>query len=1420
MNQFEYIDLSRTFLPISKDIDSSTDIVDIEESDSQPSGFERNWTELLEERRVVILSEAGAGKTEEVRNIAHKLELQGRFSFFLRLEYLAENDFFFEVGDKDRFDEWMGGYEKGWFFLDSVDEARLSSPKSFAKAVRYISLGISTALQRAHIFITSRVSSWRFRTDYLLFKNSLPYYSPSDSERKKIVDISIYKLSDLSDEQVKNFAAAQGLGDLVQFLQAIKSSGIRGLVARPADLLDVIAYWQDRRSIGSRLSHFEYNIRRRLNEWKQDFRDSNPADYESLIYGSKKLAVALTLLQKQTICIPDGDTSSNGIDSRLILTEWNDQEINNLLTRPIFDEAIYGTVRFHHRAIREYLAAKWFYDSLLDGAPRRYILNLFIREHYGEKVIVPTTRHLLPWLAIWDDQIRGEILDIDPELILEGGDPSSLSKEVRLKLLEILLEKVNQRLSQIAFTNPAGLSSLVSSEMADDLNRLFIQYKESSSIASLLLDVIWMRNVKKASSLAKEVAEDPTVENYTLKSAIRAVGQVGSDSDRRDVLNAFIETKVEIDRGVFSELVKLLRPSKDGVAWLLGVLPRIGDGDHYSSHTLKYTFLGFIKELELSHLMDLVEGLIPILSSEPLIEHDSLTVCQRFEWLLEMASAAVQKLIENKHPASLRSSCCFVLIQVPIYEYYERNPIPNNFLNLIQGWQSLKRNLFWECVAYERKQNPDSQITYYPVDYLQFRYCQFTNDDFELILDDIENQPLPENQLIALDVAIYLYDQNERPKNWKQKLEKLVKGEEMLQRRLNGYFAPQVFSKEQRKLLNANKRAVVKREKEEKRAKEEELKSRQFLRENYNLIRDSGLDKGIISNQQHYLYDFIANKDTENLPNWIPGSWKYLIEDFGEEVALAYRDHVISFWRNYTPTYVINKRGEKSLPLGVFYGLSGLNTEFEEFLGLATRLSDEELELALRYALFSYGGFPAWFREIYRVNSELTVRFLTSTILSEAISEPNWATGSIIQKVFRECEWLWPDLAQAIFDFLEKNECIDESADYLLKIVEGGASISDERLANLAETRYRMSSTINLRAIWIASWIGTNPSVAINKLKTDLELFDDKKLATDFAMNVVLNIIGIKHPHGGVRTRYKEPQFLAELIKIMYSYIKKEDDYERGNRGFFTYTLRDEAQQARDQLLPLLKETPGKATYTALRELSVIHPDISIRPYLLQYARKRATLDAALQSFTGKDVLEFMTKSISTPSNHRELYELIKLKLIDLKHDLENGDTSVYRILQNLGNNEKLIRNWVGNELRSNAIGKYSLAQEDELSDDKRPDLRIFGNSFDGPVPLEVKLANNWSGSVLLERLENQLCGDYLRDERSQCGIYLLISQKDKTYKLPRISTNFTFSELVEYLDKYGKEISCNYSDIEDITVVGIDLTKRGKKKRKEESQQ
>lgn len=62
----------------------------------------------------------------------------------------------------------------------------------------------------------------------------------------------------------------------------------------------------------------------------------------------------------------------------------------------------------------------------------------------------------------------------------------------------------------------------------------------------------------------------------------------------------------------------------------------------------------------------------------------------------------------------------------------------------------------------------------------------------------------------------------------------------------------------------------------------------------------------------------------------------------------------------------------------------------------------------------------------------------------------------------------------------------------------------------------------------------------------------------------------------------------------------------------------------------------------------------------------------------------------------------------------------------------------------------------------KRPDARIHTTGVEGPVPIELKIADKWTGAELLERLENQLCGDYLRDDRCSCGINLLINRGEE----------------------------------------------------------
>ncbi|HBR3521632.1 TPA: hypothetical protein L9S82_004950, partial [Klebsiella pneumoniae] len=91
------------------------------------------WSQLEDEYRVVILAAAGAGKTVEMRSRAEIIKQSGRLAFFIRIEDLNESDFAWglEVGSPEEFEGWLASTNEAWFFLDSVDEARLVAPNAF-----------------------------------------------------------------------------------------------------------------------------------------------------------------------------------------------------------------------------------------------------------------------------------------------------------------------------------------------------------------------------------------------------------------------------------------------------------------------------------------------------------------------------------------------------------------------------------------------------------------------------------------------------------------------------------------------------------------------------------------------------------------------------------------------------------------------------------------------------------------------------------------------------------------------------------------------------------------------------------------------------------------------------------------------------------------------------------------------------------------------------------------------------------------------------------------------------------------------------------------------------------------------------------------------------------------------------------------
>ncbi len=355
----------------------------------------------------------------------------------------------------------------------------------------------------------------------------------------------------------------------------------------------------------------------------------------------------------------------------------------------------------------------------------------------------------------------------------------------------------------------------------------------------------------------------------------------------------------------------------------------------------------------------------------------------------------------------------------------------------------------------------------------------------------------------------------------------------------------------------------------------------------------------------------------------------------------------------------------------------------------------------------------------------------------------------------------------------------------------------------------KSAGTIEFVAIWYAVWVGVEPEKAIPALADHLSSISSAMEQTEFATTFVTRLsAGRGSEATGVRQAYVTPKHLKELFLLMHTYIREDEDINRIGGGVYSPGLRDEAQDARDALFNRLKRIPGKEAFVALDEIAKQHPKAQTRPWLASYAKTKAEQDADITPWSPVQVRDFHVRLDRTPSNHRELADLAIMRLNDLKDDLENGDDSVARLLLRV-KAEPEMRNFLAHALREKAHDRYKITQEEELADDKRPDLRFHGIGFDAPVPAELKLADRWTGRELFERLENQLAGDYLRDNRSAYGIFVLVNLSHDKHWQPPSSERVDFDGLAQALQDHWKSIANKHPHVEDVAIIGIDLTKR-----------
>ncbi|MBK67891.1 MAG: hypothetical protein CMP22_07140 [Rickettsiales bacterium] len=992
--------------------------------------------------------------------------------------------------------------------------------------------------------------------------------------------------------------------------------------ARPQGLIDLIWYWEKYGCIGSPLELMRKSVERRLVERRPNTEIVSNISKNKVREGLKLIAAACTLMKEAVIAIPDEDNNV-GIDIRKLLSNWKPDECNTVLGRPIFGGAIYGAVRLD-RPTRDFLTAEWLNDCLKRGAPRKDIENLFFQKTYGVKVLVPSMRSVLSWLMIFDEEIRAKACKIEPEIIFDSGDPTQFPLEVRSKILKSICRKISLDASQRSVTDYASIERFTSPDMSKDVKVLLKKYKNNTEIVSFLMRMIWRGKIIEALPETKILALDSQNEKYARVLAIKALKEIGSKEDFKELLDCLKNQDKKIDRRILAGVIDVLEPTQNSIDWVFDALAKVKEKEKYTTEGLTYSLVSFVERLDLKLMHGFINRCCLLLDKKPFIQKRGCEVSKRFGWLINCAGKAIERLLLVRHKDALMPESLDIIYKISSftkYEYFQIRSLTKKLPEIADDWSDLNFALFWKDVEETRKNfsnDLDDRITDFSRVYGLREYWNFGLEDFENIKNEIINRSFLDDKLVALTLAFQIYVENNRPNKLKEELNEIVFGVSELEELLSTMLKPPPQSNQQKKFKKEEQRWQLENKKREDDLNKYHADWLIWLKENVELLKDENrisvtLSNGGVLGAHKYLLERMRHYSADNM-KWTQGNWEDLKGVYGVDIATAFRDGLVMSWRHYKPDFPSERNCHDRIPLAVIVGLSGLEIDSKENKNWANGLSEGDVELACRYAFYELNGFPAWFARLHKVFPDLVNDYIMKEIDWElGLVQEGKEKHYLIDKLSWGNENLWDSCAPLILERLEKEPASVKKLGYLLKIIQWSRTISDREIASLASKKCDEIENLDHLSYWFATWIGVEPEKAIQRFSEYLKKVKKDKTSLSLAMRVIVNLVGDEFTDFRARTAYRQPKYLKLLYLLMHKYIKVEEDIDRIGKGAYSPQLRDNAQNARESLFNVLTNIQGKESYIALVELAKKHPVKKHRPWMMRAARKCAEKDTDIK---------------------------------------------------------------------------------------------------------------------------------------------------------------------------------------------------------------
>ncbi len=1429
-----FINLDRRFSDLTED-----DLEDIDlwvSGNSFVSGI--GWPELLDCSRVVLLAEAGAGKTREMKAQADRLAGMGKPAFFGPLEDLDRGPFsdLLSQEEERRFETWKkDGAEPAWFFLDAVDELKLTRG-TLDRALRRFSKDIDGHLSRARVFISCRPSDWRPVIDLTTVRERLPmpaknadvsvrspeerftdplvpsepgFLEPGDRHQamavRKAPEATVLMLP-MDDAMIKRFAHefVHDAHDAAAFLEEIERQNAWTFARRPLDLETLAATWRNLGLLGTLERQHEENVKTKLKD-DTDRADSGVLCDIQARAGAEALALGLALTRTRTIRSPEQalgtERSDEVLDAAKVLPCWTEAQRRSLLRRALFDPATYGRVRFHHRSVQEYLAAGCLRRLKEQGMPVKNLFRLLFAERCGLRVVFPSMRAIAAWLALWEPRVRKELLEREPEALVLEGDPGSLDLHIRDEVVRAFVDKYGRGTVAHALVdkrgderglNLDGVRRLAHPDLAPVIRRCWGRGPANEDVLSLLLALIRFGPTEACADLAAAAARKTTWAPYHRIMAIRALVACDRGSELRGIVDAMLKDSAswpdEVVNGVLAELF----PKFIGAEHALALIERANDPQQGS---IDFTQLHKIVEAAdpLSDAMiSLRDGMAELIWRTRAPEPSLSDIRSKFEHLAEPLAAICDRQLSAPDPALIRA--CVIASR-----FGSRLLIPKEKVQRLRrrfrNTPGLRPEAFWAELKFM-----DAVV---PVDDGRRRrdhaaYNSLTGSpdatDRSWLLKALADKSQASRRPVALWALLDIWRRHGRSPEERRVIRNAVGGDPALEFIVEEFEAPPEPGEG---IRTDELMAQAKNDADARR-----LKSWKDWRDRLIAEPDEAFSRERMRGTLSSLHEWLKEASQQQHRVWDKDA---LSGAFGTDIADRAERALKTLWRTVRPllwserSHAARNRNNVS-PEDLILELMGVSAEAAS-PGWAEALSPEDARTAAAYATIESNGFAPFIDDLARSRPEVVTEVIGTEIGAElrlghehdylpslnglilSHAEHAELRTLLVPRFAAELE-SWP-VGFRDTDNPRWTRHFEKVMSFLL--------LSDRtRIARLCCEQFRRDPGGALALVWLRGLVRSDPAQGAPILIESVTSGDGFARDATFAQ--------MRDCFGAIYTDVTDPSkrvdILEPLLRCAYAPSELPGD-------------RKAAQRTREHLLNLLLYTPGPEARRAVRRLANEAEFADERDLMLLLNRDQTALDAEFSPFAPEDIAALQERLEAPPRDRDGLFAVMLDRLDDLAHEIMHGEFSDLQTLRKIDAEPEMQRT-LAMRLDLMANGVYRVTREEEVADNKRTDIRLV--TEDNKAAIEVKIADHWTLKQLERALRDQLLGRYMRHRDCKAGCLLLTYHGRKSWQQECAGKRkrLEFKDVIEFLAKrteaHDVRVAVFGLDLDSAQVVAVEL--------------